>query len=246
MQFFPKKWWVFIGLMFSLLGGTGCDGLVRELDCLYPKGSRIEKDYPPLLPFSELWVSGDFEVFLRQGEGYSLRVKGSPNIIQNLEIVQTADKLTLRPESCVHHSGRLYLFIEVPDLTLVRLEESTYLTGDSLNFEQLNIQIYDNASADVGLQGQRLDSYVGQQGHLCLRGSVEEHYVQVQGKGAVFANALTTQQTGIFMEGGTMATVYARLYLEAALRDSSTVFYGGNPIDLKQRIGAGAQFFKVE
>lgn len=232
-----------LGLIFVLLLQSGCETMVRQADCLRPEGERQEQSYE-LPPFVSLRSEGNFELFLTQGSQRRLTVKGAANIIESLSYQVRNGQLFIHNTQCVHHSGRLYLFLEVPELESVRLEGATYLSMERWRSESLSLHVQDNCSADIELATAQLDTYLGNNATLCLRGVSKVHYASLNGDGALYASGLQTRNTRLGLNGTATATVWALDYLEATLAGGGTAFYLGNP-EIKARVAGGSRLLEA-
>lgn len=231
---------VYLGFLLILVS---CDAASPGFTCLSPEGERISSTRP-LDSFATVRIQGDFEVFLTQGDTYQLEIKAAANLIGNLSSDIQQGQLTIQNKRCVHHTGRLYLFLQAPHLEAVRLEGSTYLNTEQWEEDALSLHIQDNSAADMALAVEELDTFLGNEANLCIRGSAQSHYASLNGDGMLHAGAFVTTSTRLGLNGTGTATVLATDYLEATLAGGGTAFYNGNP-EVKARVAGDSRLLEV-
>ncbi len=226
---------------------TGCgESFEDSSDCMRPQSKEISIKSYNFPPFQKLHIKGELEVLLVQGKNYTMEVRGSENLINNLSIEQEQETLKIKPERCMHHTGRLYLFLQAPQLSEIRLYESTYLTGDIWRGEEISLYAEESSAIDMELEVVEANTYVRDASSICLRGIAEKHVGSVLGKSSTYAGTLISQEADFTVNGErSSATLLVGSRLEASVQNGGTIFYAGNPPIIKALVDARSDLLPV-
>ncbi|MEM6298277.1 MAG: DUF2807 domain-containing protein [Bacteroidota bacterium] len=227
---------------------SSCEGLLEDSgDCLRPQSQEISIKSFNLSAFQKLHIKGELEVLLVQGDNYKLEIRGSENLIENLVVKQDQQTLNIQPKQCMHHTGRLYLFLQAPKLSEIRLYESTYLTGDIWRGEQISLYAEESSAIDMELEVISVNTYVRDASNICLRGVAEKHVGSVLGKSSTYAGTLVSQEADFTVSGErSSATLLVSNRLEANVKNGGTLFYAGHPPTVKALVDANSDLLLVD
>jgi hypothetical protein len=162
-------------------------------------------------PFSEIEVSGDFDVTVDLGEArHEVAIDADANLVAEIRSVANGKRLVVDTAREVKPSRRVKLAIAAPDTALVRTSGSSAVKVVDVANERFRLEL--NGSGNVEASGTTA------QLHVFLVGSAQVHLEKLAVSGAL-AN----------VDGSGSVELAEPKLLEAEVRGSGTIRYAGTP-----------------
>lgn len=147
-------------------------------------------------PFSELEVSGFFNVYLRQGDTTMIEVASSGVPLHEVNIYNNGDKLVIDRDRkfTFGRLRRVDVYIQVVDLERIEMDGvGNIYTEDQLVLNRLEVECSGVGKAFLDLEVTELDIEMDGVGGMILRGDAERAYIENSSVGKVDAYDLRTQ-----------------------------------------------------
>ncbi len=235
------------------VGGRGesapVDGVVEDAEAMPSVDGAVTQTLPEGASFSKLNFKSIGEVFLSQGEGYDLKIEGSPEMVDNIQIDVAEETLNIKFKSDIADwtglrwlkgENRLRYFVTMPKVEMVKMAGAGTLQSESLKGESLDL-IHTGAGkmALRGLEYQTLKADLGGLGEVVVAGSVQSQTVDLSGAGSYEAEHLQCQDAEVMLSGAGSATVWVEQTLKATVTGAGSIKYKGSPTVEQSTSGLG-------
>lgn len=211
-----------------------CDFRVSEY-----KGESIEKEIE-IKEFSSLHVNGAFEIVLLQGDKAELRFEGNEELINEIEIDQNDDQLSIILQSDKNKTfkkNELKIFI-----TLVNLENLVFegvgeiKTDGFLVLDKIEINGKGVGNIELNLDAEEIITELNFVGNMKLVGTAEHVFLSNEGIGNIDAAELIAQNVEIISSGIGAVSVYCENELSIEVNGIGSVTYTGNPEVISEKV----------
>lgn len=192
--------------------------------------------------FSDVYLKGNFKVYLTQGKKATLSVKTrDEEMIDELDVDLRRSELVVDARRNYLPGERVHLYITFRDLSKLEVEGGLVLDTDG--FLDLNdLALVVNGGAKVELKMKADDVEVIAEGGVLieLEGVAQSLRVEVSGAGHVDASDLKSEDVVFNIEGVGTGSVYATETLNASIEGVGKIRYNGNPRVTKNIEGVGS------
>lgn len=220
--------------LFLMLLFYSCDFRVSEY-----KGESIEKEID-IKEFSSLHVKGAFEIILIQGEKAELRFEGNEELINEIEIDQNEDQLSIiliSDKSKTFKKNELKVFITLTTLENLVFEGVGEIKTDGfLAIEKIEINGKGVGNIELNLDAQEIITDLNFVGNMKLVGSAEQVFLSNEGIGNIDAAELIAQNMEIISSGIGAVSVYCENELSIEVNGIGSVTYTGNPEVISEKV----------
>ncbi|MEP2026976.1 MAG: DUF2807 domain-containing protein [Reichenbachiella sp.] len=186
--------------------------------------------------FDEIEVGGIYDVYIAQGDEYSIEVKGRERYKRDvlikkygnvLEIDMAGRKWDLLKD--LDNDLRLDVFITMPGLEKINSKGLSYFEIKDFEVDDLEIDLSGASSAEMNLDAKELKIYLNGASSLELEGQSEYMEVDVSGASSLKAYNHKTESAEVSASGASNAKVNASKRLSVDANGLSTVRYEGDP-----------------
>ncbi|WP_127556922.1 head GIN domain-containing protein [Saccharospirillum alexandrii] len=177
-------------------------------------------------------IGGRANVTLHQSERNELVVHAQQNVLDELYINLTGDRLEVRPRRGVTISSRSPLSY---DLYLSRLERldlsgSSQLVSDGFETPRLRLDIAGSADIDMVLTVDELDLDTAGSVDARLAGRADRFSIDASGSADIDAQALVARDVDIDTAGSASVRVWAEDALRVDAAGAASIRYRGRPV----------------
>ena len=185
--------------------------------------------------FDELEVGGIYDVYITQGDEYSIEVKGRERYKQDvlikkygdvLEIDMAGKKWDLLKE--LDDDFRLDIFITMPDLDKITSKGLSYIETKDFKVGDLDIDLSGASSGEMNIEAKELTVYLNGASTLDLDGESEFMEVDVSGASSLKAFAHKSKTVEVAASGASSVRVNAGRRLSVDANGLSTIRYQGD------------------
>lgn len=182
---------------------------------------------------SRLQIKGVFNLVLSQSEASSIRIEGSKELTDKLQIKQSGDLLELSLED--GEAGFLQKKSLTVHLFVVDLREFTFegvgniKTEEAISMENILIRGKGVGNIKLEIETESLDAEFNLVGNMVLKGSAQDALLVNEGIGNVDASDLVTQKMDLKSSGIGRVAVHCEGELSIKVDGIGTVEYSGNP-----------------
>lgn len=192
-------------------------------------------------PFDGISVIGNIDVTLEEGTPGKITLYTEGIDEDDISIKVTRGTLRLRVlNSWLYKNEIIRVYIPYETIRSIRADAgATIECENTLQTEQMEINIGSGASARLTLKVESLKGSASEGGQLVLRGETITQDVSAGTGGEFLAFDLECQRTYVRAGTGGIAEVVARELLEAAANTGGQVTYKGNPEEQKVKTFIG-------
>lgn len=197
----------------------------------------VEVVQQSISPFTDLELSGAFNVYLSQGKEAKVFFENDAKVLPNLLIYQRGDKLMIeRRENFSRKKLKKYkIFITVNSLEeLVMNGVGKVRCLETLYLDRLDLEHNGAGRFELALKANRLKANFTGVGRVHLKGKVEEANIVMDGIGKLDAFNLHTQDLEVERNGIGRVEVHASSSLRVSNNGIGNVRYSGNPKRLRK------------
>ena len=192
--------------------------------------------------FTEIDIATSGELYLSQGDNYSVKVEAQQNIIDNLETDVSGGKLQLGFDKSVSSFESLKFYITMPTLKGVSIAGSADVAGetDFSGLENVEINIAGSGNIKLSLEAKTIDMNIAGSGDIDLEGEASSADASIMGSGSINAGGLSVKKADINIAGSGDCTIDATEQLDVSIAGSGNVYYFGSPEIDKSIAGSGS------
>lgn len=203
------------------------------------KGESIEKKFE-IEDFSSLFVKGAFEIILIQGDKVGLRFEGNEELINEIEVDQNDDQLSIFLKSDKNISlkkNELRIFITLATLENLIFEGVGEIKTDGfLKLDKFEINGKGVGNIEMNLEANEIITILNFVGNMKLTGSTDQLYLSNEGIGNIDAEKLIAQNVDIISQGIGAVSVHCENELSLEVSGIGSVSYTGNPEVISEKV----------
>jgi len=199
-------------------------------------GKIISKNYE-LSDFKKIEILGKGNLFIKESEDYSVRIRAEDNIINLLEPRIEKDALIIGERRLLFYNKfPIDIYISVPEVEKISLSGSGNIKGENkITESELEIFVSGTSDIDLDVDVDKLRTSISGAGDAYYTGTAKEHRISIAGSGKVFGFDLNTEKTEVFIGGSGAVEVLANEKLDINIGGNGEVTYIGNP-EITQKI----------
>ena len=228
-------------ILFAVLCAFILNGCIIDqiFDCENGRGERVEEEFD-LDDFDGVRLSTDADVFITQGSEHHLRIVAQQNIIDALEFKIRNKTLFIDTDHCIESYDNIEIYLSMEEVELLAILGSGGMVSENtLQFNDISLQISGSGNMDLGLEGDDIDARISGSGDMFLEGEADELDFRISGSGDLSAFGLEVRKADIQISGSGDAEVNVSDFLDVRISGSGDVLYVGDP-DIESRVsGSG-------
>jgi hypothetical protein len=186
--------------------------------------------------FDEIKVFNGLNVTLKNATYSSIEITGKKAEEVVVKNVNGRLKLSMRfPETFNSDEAKVTIFYS-EDLSVIDVNEGSYITSDNtLKQQHVELKAQEGAYIDLDIDVKFLEAKSITGASIVISGNAENQNVEATTGGTYKGYDLKTNYTTITASSGSFARVSASELLDAKVRLGGTVYYKGNPKDVKTK-----------
>ncbi|MBT30044.1 MAG: hypothetical protein CMO01_10330 [Thalassobius sp.] len=210
------------------------------MDCEEGTGDIVSKEME-IGEFTDLKVSGEFEIILNQSDKYECKVSTYENLMDLIEVRNAGRAIEIKTKSCVSTKKRIKVYVTAPQIALIDISGACSIKNDELfEFKDLEIDGSGACNLDLNLDANSISMDLSGASEVFLKGTAAELTCEVTGAGKIKAFDLKTLDADIKISGAGDCDVNVKNNLYARVSGAGNVNYRGNPEKVDSKIsGAG-------
>lgn len=186
---------------------------IAQKDVIEGNGKKETREFP-VKAFTNLKVSGPFELQLIQGNREKLVVEADENLLQYFDISNEGDALVVKMKETKGKSWRvkdkMKVAITFRELSGIDLSTVGKVHGDGeMKFKELKMKNSSVGNIDLHLKADRFELNNSSVGNITLKGTAQEAEVKHSGVGSLHAGGFKVQVLDIENTGVGSADVNA-------------------------------------
>lgn len=195
-----------------------------------------------LKDFSEIAFSISGDLYLTQGNSYSIKIEGDQKDVEKIITKLEGNTLIIKVEKGWKNYGDIKVYVTLPELGEVDLAGSGNVIAKE-TFKASELELSVAGSGDIifaDLTTEKTEVSIAGSGDIKLVGaSGEKMEISIAGSGDVDASAFKASKVEVDISGSGTAKVHATDKLETSIVGSGSVYYIGNPLVDASSVGSG-------
>lgn len=186
--------------------------------------------------FDEIKVFNGLNVTIKKAENRSVEITGKKADEVVIKNVNGRLKLSMRfPETFNSKDAEVTIFY-TDDISVIDVNEGSYLGSDTtINQQHIELKSQEGAIIDLELDVKYLESKSITGGTIIVSGKAENQTIETTTGGNYKAYDLESIHTTVVASSGALARVTVSEFLDAKVRFGGTVYYKGNPKEVKKK-----------
>lgn len=215
-----------LGAMVLLLGATSC------IDDISVSGNGIQAtESRTTSAFSQVKSLGSFDVFITNGEEYSVMVSADENLLQYIETYVSGETLKIDIDEL--HSVKavvpMEVYITTPVLNGIVQSGSGRIIADYFETDHFDAVLSGSGRIIASFEANSGDVLLSGSGKLDISGGADHVDLVVSGSGNIDASDLAVNNCKTLTSGSGNMWISVDDYLEARISGSGNVHYYGSP-----------------
>jgi len=219
-------------LFIIMIIAASCNSTVHEVG----NGNMVTKNVE-VENFEEVFVSGNYTIFLEKGDKPALTITADENLMQYIETEVRGDQLKVESTENIKSDEGLKLNITYDKLTSLEIGGAAEIENEGvLVSEYFNLDMSGAGSVDLDLDVKHLELTISGAGSVNFKGKAIEQEVQMSGAGEYDAKDLLSQTCRISISGVGSADVNVEQKLVGEVSGVGGITYWGNPQDVQTNV----------
>lgn len=203
-------------------------------------GNVVSKTFD-LSDFNEVEIRGKGDLFVSQGEEYSVRVVAEDNLFSFLNPRIEGNRLVVGERKVLFYNTEpIKIYVKMPYPENLIISGSGNINSQSqINVDRLEITISGSSKINMDLDVNELETKISGSGEADYAGKSAVHKISISGRGTVDAFELESQETDVSITGSGDVEVYANEELDIKIGGLGDVKYKGSPKITQSIAGRG-------
>lgn len=170
------------------------------------------------------------DVYITQGEDFSVEVEGKEDIIDEIELDVSNDTWEIETDKCVRDIGNMKVYITMPEIEYLKISGSGKIIGQNeFIVGDIELKISGSGDMDLLMDADDVKASISGSGEMWLEGSGDLLDFKISGSGDLNAFNFPCNDIDIRISGSGDARVHALDNLDVNITGSGDVYYKGNP-----------------
>ena len=205
---------------------------------------KVASENRSISNFSNLQLSGSFDVKIKQATTPSLTLVADDNLLQWIETKKEGNNLILKwkDNTNIHTSNSVKIEISAPTPNEINISGSGNVKSDGQleNTNNLKLDISGSGNLDLNVKTPSLSVSIAGSGKATLHGETRDLDIAIAGSGDYLGENLKSENATIAITGSGSAKLYASKNLNASITGSGDIWYAGKPTIQQQIVGNGS------
>ncbi len=195
-------------------------------------------------PFSDLTISGAYQVYLRNDSTYSVRIMADENLIDRVLVKDEHGELVIKTQMGfnLRPSRRIKIYISSPEFKQVKVSGAVDIFGEGKisGTNELSIKSSGATLVKLDLDVPKVLVDISGAGEVNLTGETRDFDIESSGASEVNCFDLKAENIKLKISGAGDAKVYSSVSLDVIIRGAGSVKYKGNARVTQKISGAGS------
>lgn len=196
--------------------------------------------------FTELEVSGSFDLFVTCGEEQKIEITIDDNLMDLITTDVRRGRLVIKCEESISAHRRSKIEISVPELTAVTLSGSGDVTVSGMIGKVVELNVSGSGMIKAReVKAESLTATISGSGELEAAGTTGDLSVRVSGSGDVDLSDLIADDADIRISGSGDVELYAEGSFSGSVTGSGDIRIHGNPKMYKQKVNGSGDIRRI-
>lgn len=205
-------------------------------------GNIIEQDRN-LSNFTSIKVAGDFEVKVKQGNAYSVRIEADDNLIDDIRTVVKNDELVISYKSNTNlRNSQMTVYVTAPALNSLRSSASAEIIAEGTirSDNSLKLSASSGSTITATVDAPVIEASVSSGSEMDLKGRTRDLDLEASSGASANAYELNSENTVASVSSGASLDVFASVKLDASASSGGTINYKGAATVVKKQSSGGS------
>ena len=206
---------------------------------------NIKKETRAVSAFSEIEVSGMYQVYLTQGKTNSLVIEGDENLMQYIITKNDNNKLIIETKKSLNPTGDIKIYLTFTSLESIDLSGACEVIGEGrLKFDKIEFEGSGASEFTLDMKAGLVEFDLSGASEIHLKGKANK--VLIDGSGAIKISAFdfVINDCEVDLSGASEASLNVTNTLSIDVSGAATIAYKGGAKIIKQST-SGASSIKV-
>lgn len=229
-----KLKWIILALFFGIFTLSGCFIDINDdgnglFGCISGSGST-ETQTLDIDEFTSIKLEINLDVYITQGDDFSVEVEGKENIIDDLKLSVSNNTWTIDTDHCTRNIGNMKVYITMPNIEYLKISGSGKIIGENtFTGNDIELRISGSGDMDLSLETDNIEAKISGSGEMWLEGNSSNFDFKISGSGDLNAFDLESDNVDVRISGSGDARVRAIDELNVTISGSGNVYYKGSP-----------------
>jgi hypothetical protein len=223
-----------LALIFGVFTLSGCFININDDDggffnCVDGNGAW-ETRVLNMETFSGIKVDLPVDVYITQGDDFSVEVEGKEDILDELDLDVNNDVWKIETDKCVRDVGNMKVYITMPTIKFLSIPGSGKIVGENeFIVDDIELKISGSGDIDIALDADDIEASIPGSGEIWMEGSADHLDFKISGSGDLNGFNLICEDVDVRISGSGDARVHVLDNLYVNITGSGDVYYKGNP-----------------
>jgi hypothetical protein len=234
-------------LHFNILSGfIAIAALSSCSNCIKGSGTEV-KEARKMAAFSQIDISGGYDVTLKQDSSFTLNVTTDDNLLKEVKTDVSGDKLKIHTEKNICTSHPITIIIGIKNLEEIKGSGGITVTSDGkLNVKDLNLDFSGAGKVNLDMVADNVTTKGSGIIEMNLKGQASSHTVNVSGTGKINALDFIVGKYDLETTGESQCKINVLNELNVHTTGASEIEYKGNPAHINSKKTGAASIKKID
>ena len=218
-------------------------GCMMHFNCTDGSG-HIISETRELSSFEKIELEGSGNVYIKQGDGHSVKVETDDNLMEFIITKVEGSTLYLTTDGNLCPE-KLNFYVYVNDLSGVKIEGSgDVFSDDGIKADEFEIEIQGSGDVKMELSANELECEIDGSGDIALKGFAGKTSLEVNGSGALDLEKFESESVSVSINGSGDCKIHVTKSLTARVNGSGDIKYTGNPENVNTSVNGSGDIIK--
>jgi len=211
--------------------------------CNCEKGTgNVTTEQRSVAPFTGIEIDGNAKVTILQSDTAKVEITIDSNLLAFVETKIHGDMLQISTTECVKNITQFEIFISTPEFNKIEANGAVVISSKNIiKSEKLELVLNGAGEIKLDLDVQKLYTDITGAALIDLKGTVQEHDLNISGAGTLEAYNLSCKELDANISGSGNCKVTVTDDLDAKVSGSGYLYYKGEPKKAQTDVtGAGS------
>ncbi|SMO46319.1 head GIN domain-containing protein [Solitalea koreensis] len=232
-----------LGKVLILLVAVGLTCQSCKFNCIRGSGNVITQSRQ-IASFSELEVSGAYNIELTQDSVESLEIKGDDNLLEQVKTVTSGTKLKISSKRSFCTTVPISIWVHAKKISAIDIYgANNVITTNKFHLDNFKFSSSGITESIMEMEARRITTTISGAGKLMLKGQTGVLDIKISGAGKIAAFDMIAGKCNVTSSGAGEAELNVLNQLEVSASGASKVLYKGKPSQIIQK-ASGASSIK--
>jgi len=217
-----------------------------RFNCKRGSGNQVTENRS-LAGFSEIEISGDYQVNIKQDSNYAVNITADDNLMQYVKTEVNGDRLKIHTSRNICNAGPFIVNISLRELNFLRGSGAIKITSvGKITTKDLQLKLSGATKVNLDLNADNVRTTGSGLTEINLRGQASSHVVEMSGSGTLNALGFVVAKYSIESSGISHCKINVLNELNINSSGASDVQYKGNPSTVNNNKAGASTLQKID